>query len=761
MSDSGASSSLVFDVAGMDCGDCARSVERTVGQLPGVERANVSFGAGTLTVDPDPAATENLSRTVERAVDRAGYAATLRVDGVATRMAQVPWWKNRKLLPTGIATMLWTIAFAVDPLSPGDNIAIALFALAIVIGGFPIMRAAMQSLRSRRIDMNVLMTISVIGASIIGEWSEGALVVVLFTIGSSMQAMTLDRTRAALRSLLDLTPEEATLLHGTAEAIVRVSTLRVGDIIRVRPGERMPADGQIIAGLSALNESAITGESLPAEKGEGDVVYAGSMNGTGALTVRVTALASESTLAKIVHLVEEAQSGKAPSQQLVDRFASVYTPVVVASAGVIALSGWLFLDDAETWFYRALVLLVIACPCALVISTPVSIVSAIGAATRHGMLVKGGAALEEAGRSRLIAFDKTGTLTLGRPTVTRIVVPEVVAGSYRHSGQDVLALAAAVERNSEHPLAGAVVAKALHDRVPELTATDFEALPGRGATSLVEGREIAVGNKRLMIDLGVPDENMEALDAIAEGSLAGAGETALLVAQRNSDAWQVLGVIAVADRVRPGARDAIQRLRDLGIERVVMLTGDRRSVAETVGAEVGVDEIRADLLPHEKAQAIAELQADGWHVTQVGDGVNDAPALATADVGIAMGMGGTDLALESADLALMRDDLWVVGSVIALSRRTVEIIRQNITLSMVTKLIALLLGVLGFVNLWIAVLADVGTSVLVTLNGLRLANMSDVPAPTDPLGETASCSCTDCGSGKRETAREELSLPAD
>ncbi len=761
MSDSRTSSPMVFDVAGMDCGDCAMSVERAVGQLPGVERANVSFGTGTLTVAPDAAETEELPRTVERAVDRAGYAATLRVDGIAARMVQVPWWKNRKLLPIGIAVVLWTAAFVADHLSPVKNIAIALYGMAIVLGGFPIMRVAMQSLRLRRIDMNVLMTISVIGASIIGEWSEGALVVVLFTIGATMQAMTLDRTRAALRSLLDLTPEEATLLRDGVEAIVRVSALQVGDIIRVRPGERMPADGQIIAGFSALNESAITGESLPAEKGEGDAVYAGSMNGTGAVTVRVTALASESMLAKIVHLVEEAQSSKAPSQQLVDQFASVYTPVVVALAGVIALSGWLFLSDAETWFYRALVLLVIACPCALVISTPVSIVSAIGAATRHGMLVKGGAALEEAGRSRLVAFDKTGTLTLGRPTVTRIVVPEIGPGIYHHSGQDVLALASAVERDSEHPLAGAVVAKALHDRVPELSATDFEAFPGRGASSLIDGREIAVGNKRLMIELGVPAGDLDALDAIAEGSLAKAGETALLVAERMPDAWHVLGVIAVADRVRPGAKETVQRLRDLGIERVVMLTGDCRTVAETIGAQVGVDEIRAELLPHEKAEAIASLKADGWHVTQVGDGVNDAPALATADVGIAMGMGGTDLALESADLALMRDDLWVVGSVIALSRRTVAIIRQNITLSMVTKLIALLLGVLGFVNLWIAVLADVGTSVLVTLNGLRLARISDVPAPAAPTAEAVSCSCTDCGSVGHDTAREELALPAD
>ena len=760
MNDSRSSSSLVFDVAGMDCGDCAMSVERTVGQLPGVDSANVSFGAGTLTVDPDPTATEELSRTVERAVDRAGYAATLRVSGMSARMAQVPWWKNRKLLPAGIAAVLWACAFAVDHLSGARSVAVTLYLLAIVIGGLPIMRAAVQSLQARRIDMNVLMTISVIGASILGEWSEGALVVVLFTIGATMQAMTLDRTRAALRSLLDLTPEEATRLHNGAEVIVRASTLQVSDVVRVRPGERMPADGQIIAGISAVNESAITGESLPVEKGEGDAVYAGSMNGSGVLMVRVTALPSESMLAKIVHLVEEAQSSKAPSQQLVDRFASIYTPAVVVLAAIIALTGWLVLGDAETWLYRSLVLLVIACPCALVISTPVSIVSAIGAATRHGMLVKGGAVLEEAGRSQLIAFDKTGTLTLGRPAVTRIVVLEGDAGTSRPSQRDLLALAAAVERDSEHPLGRAVIAKALHDRVPELPATDFEAFPGRGASSHVDGREIAIGNQRLMADLGVPNTELDAVGSLAEGPLAKAGETALFVAERMPDAWHALGLIAVADRIRPGAKEAIQRLRDLGVERVVMLTGDRRSVAETVGAQVGVDEIHAELLPHEKAETVAAWQADGWHVTQVGDGVNDAPALARADVGIAMGMSGSDLALESADLALMRDDLWVVGSVIALSRRTVRIIRQNITLSMVTKLIALLLGVLGFVNLWIAVLADVGTSVFVTLNGLRLARLSQAPMPVVEDRDRSDVDACGCGEA-HEHPHAETAIHAD
>lgn len=735
-------SHLVFDVAGMDCGDCAKSIERTVAQLPDVNEAQVSFGSGTLTVDAASGASGDLSRTVQRTVDRAGYVATLRQEGGPGRVRRNPWWKNRRLIPTGIAIILWIAAFSLSQLIAQQDVVVGLYLLAIVIGGFPIARAAVQALRARRVDMNVLMTISVIGASIIGEWSEGALVVVLFTVGATLQALTLDRTRLALRSLFDITPEEATVLRDGVEVPARASTLTVGDVVRVRPGDRIPADGEIVSGASALNESAITGESLPVEKGESDTVYAGSMNGSGVLTVRVTSLPSESMLSRIVHLVEEAQASKAPSQQLVDRFASIYTPAVVVLAAVIALFGWLVLGDGEMWFYRALVLLVIACPCALVISTPVSIVSAIGAATRLGMLVKGGSALEEAGRSRAVVFDKTGTLTMGRPSVTGIVVAGIPSFSAGISERDLLSLAAAVEHGSEHPLARAVVARALHDEVPVPIATSFETLPGRGVRAVVNGRTTVIGNDRLMTEIGLSKDD---LDTYGEGvvtAFANRGESVLVVAEERSNGPKILGMIAVADRVRPGAADAIQRLRDLGVEKIMMLTGDRSAVAWRIGDMVGVDDVRSGCLPHEKAEAIAQLQAEGWHVTHVGDGINDAPALATANVGIAMGMGGTDVALESADLALMRDDLSVVGSVVDLSRRTVSIIKQNITLSMVTKLIALVLGLFGVVNLWIAVLADVGTSVVVTLNGMRLTRAAAVSTPVRcPAPKAHACGC--------------------
>jgi Cd2+/Zn2+-exporting ATPase len=713
---------LVFDVAGMDCGDCARSVERVVGRLPDVGDATVSFAAGTLTVSRGGGAGshDDFVRTVGAAVDRAGYSATLRENGERARVDRAPWWRHRKLVPAAVATAFWIAAFASDHLTGSGWLPIVLFAAAIAVGGWPIVRAGIAALRAGRVDMNVLMTVSVIGAGLLGEWSEGALVVVLFAIGTTLQAITFDRTRGAIRALLDLAPQEARVLRGGVETTVAASSLVPGDIVRVRPGERLPADGEVLDGHSDINQAPITGESMPVDRAAGDEVFAGTLNGAGVLDVRVTKPASRSMLASIVHLVEEAQSSRAPSQQLVDRFAAVYTPIVVALAAIIALAGGAISGDWSTWVYRALVLLVIACPCALVISTPVSIVSAIGAASRRGMLIKGGAALEEAGRARVVAFDKTGTLTLGRPAVTR-VMPCGGRGE-----RELVATAAAVEHGSEHPLARAIVARALYDNLAVPAAIAFSALPGRGARATVGGREILVGSERLMSETGL-EASAAAWLAERSAALAAEGESVLAVASSDGE---LLGAIAVADRVRPGAREALAELRREGVERLVMLTGDRREVAERIAGELGVDEVRAELLPDEKSAVIADLRERYGPVAMVGDGINDAPALATADVGIAMGVAGSDVALESADLALMKDDLSALARLFDLSNRTLAIIRQNVTLSLVTKLAALLLGVFGFVNLWIAVLADVGTSIVVTLNGLRLARAAEAsPVP--------------------------------
>ncbi len=728
---------VVFDITGMDCADCAKSVERVVGTLPDVSSASVSFGGGTLTIVPREQLTEldALTRAVGGAVDRAGYTATRREDGVFRSAPSVPWWRNRKLIPAAIALVFWTAAMIALHLAGQSQASVVLFLTAILVGGYPVARSGLLSLRARRLDMNVLMSISVIGAAALGDWSEGGLVVVLFSIGTTLQAITFDRTRSAIRGLLDQAPAEALAIRNGQEVTVAAADLVVGDVFRIRPGDRLPADGVVIEGASALQQAAITGESMPVEKRVGDAVFAGTLNGGGTMLVRVTKPVSESMLASIVHLVEKAQASKAPSQQLVDRFAAVYTPIVVAAAALIAGYGWLLADDAGTWVYRSLVLLVIACPCALVISTPVSIVSAIGAATRMGILVKGGAALEEMARIRTIAFDKTGTLTVGRPSVVSVV------SFGKETEASVLTLAAAIEQPSEHPLARAIVARALHDNLRVPVAVEFDSLTGRGAMATVDGATVAIGSERLLTDHSVGANDLAAVRRLA-AEYGAKGQSVLTLVRIGQGGGEVLGAIVVADRIRSGAQPAIERLRASGITSIAMLTGDRSVVANAVAATTGVDEVWADLLPDHKSQAIASLRTTG-PVAMVGDGVNDAPALAAADVGIAMGIGGTDVALESADVALMRDDLFSLASLVDLAHRTLMVIRQNVALSMLTKVLALGLAGFGFVNLWIAVLVDVGTSLVVTLNGLRLARIEEQASGVVVDEPVEACGCDD------------------
>ncbi|HYJ12049.1 MAG TPA: cation-translocating P-type ATPase [Thermomicrobiales bacterium] len=747
-------STVVFDVAGMDCADCARTVERVVARLPQVNEATVSFAAGTLSVLPagDDDSLEELSRAVTGVIDRAGYVAAARIDGKRTVFDPAPWWHNGKILPSVLGAATWITAFVLLHAWQMETVSTLLLVLTILIGGYPIARAALASLQARRLDMNVLMSISVVGAGLLGDWSEGALVVVLFSIGTTLQALAFERTRGAIRGLLDQAPEEAIVLQRGVEVTVAAQSLIVGDEVLIRPGARLPADGVVLIGQSAVQQSAITGESIPVEKHPGDKLFAGTINGAGSLTMRVERPVSESMLANIVHLVEVAQASKAPSQQLVDRFSAVYTPVVVAAAGFVALAGWAFTNDSSTWFYRALVLLVIACPCALVISTPVSIVSAIGAATRLGVLVKGGAALEDLGRIRTVAFDKTGTLTLGRPAV-KSVEPY---GS--HTVPEVLALAAAVERHSEHTLARAIVARAHHDNLAIVPAEQFKALVGIGATAKVADRTLAIGNDRLLDQFAIPDAQRAWADTHAEryGKM---GASALTVIEVSGSNAAILGVIAVADRIRPGASVALQQLRDTGITSLVMLSGDRAAVAHSIGLDLGITDVRPEMMPDQKSVTIERLQQRG-PVAMVGDGINDAPALAVADVGIAMGLAGTDVALESADIVLMRDDLGTLAAVVTLSQRTLRVIRQNVAFSMLTKVLALGLGVLGFVSLWIAVLVDVGTSLLVTFNGLRLARIIEGSLPVDSgsiaIDTSPATSLETCGCGQVNEHQHQL-----
>ncbi len=710
---------LRYRLEGLDCAECAEGLAGVVRSVPGVVDAEVSFVASTLTAHVEAA--DDVVGRITRAVAQAGYLARLETGEVAKAPPRrglgdflVSQRRGRRTLAAAAGVALGAL-FSLLALPP--IVSIAFYAAAIVAGGFDVARSAVAGLRTtRNIDMNLLMSVAVVGAAAIGAWSEAAVVILLFSLGNTLEAYTLDRARDAVRALVELAPAEATLIHGDHEERVRVEALQVGDRVRVRPGERIPADGQVIEGSSAVNQAPITGESVPVDKGPGDPVYAGTVSGHGALTIRVTDPPTDSTLARIVRLVEQAQAQKAPSQRFVDRFARVYTPAVLAVAAGIAVIPPLVTGAAAIpWVYRALVLLVIACPCALVISTPVAIVSALARAAREGVLIKGGTYLEAAGRLSAVAFDKTGTLTVGRPVVT-----DLIALNGHGEGQ-VLARAAALERNSEHPLAQAVVREARHRGIVPAPAVDFQALPGRGARGRVNGETLMIGNRALLGDCApIPEATEDALLRLEQE-----GKTVFLLGRCRDTGdelpSELFGAIAVADQLRPQGREAIRALRQAGIAHIALLTGDNPSTANAIGRAVGADQVRANLLPAAKVQAVEGLLADYGAVGMVGDGVNDAPALARSTVGIAMGAAGTDAALETADIALMGDDLTKVPATLRLSRRALGVIRQNIALSLAIKAAFVLLAVLGIATLWGAVFADMGTSLIVTLNGMRLA----------------------------------------
>jgi Cd2+/Zn2+-exporting ATPase len=574
-------------------------------------------------------------------------------------------------------------------------------------------RRAWTSATRRVLDINVLMVVAVVGASALGEWFEAATVVWLFGIAQELEWLSLERARQAIRSLMAIAPATASVRRDGVERQVPVCDVRIGDLLVVRPGDRLAVDGVILEGESAFDESAVTGESWPAEKGPGDAVFAGTINGTGAIDVRAERLAADSTVARIIHLVEHAQRQRAPVQTFVDRFARRYTPAVVALAVLIAfggplmtggLAGWT--AEFSVWSYRALALLVVACPCALVISTPVAIVSALTAAARAGVLIKGGAHLERLGSVRSVAFDKTGTLTHGHVTVTDVL------GLDGASADSVLSVAAALESRSEHPIGRAIVR---HARVAGLHVSPgaaFTALPGLGAEATVAEAPAIVGSHRLFEDrrLCTP-----ALHACID-EVQGRGATPVIVGHAGTP----LGVIGLTDQMRMGGRDAVSSLRHTGVDRVVLLTGDLRANAERALAGAGLDEAHAELLPAQKVAAIQALRDEYGPVAMVGDGINDAPALAAADVGIAMGAAGSDVALETADVVLMSDDLSRLPFALRLGRATLANIRQNVTIALSLKLAFVVLAAIGLATMWMAIVADTGASLIVTANSLRL-----------------------------------------
>ena len=690
----------------MDCPTEETLIRKKLGALPGVHGMHFNLMQRVLTVahgegalDKVVAAIKSLDMTPEVLADddatpaaapagRRGHGYWLAAGGVLAALSEAAHFAA---LPTAVAAVL---------------------ALAAILAcGLGTYRKGWIALRNGNLNINALMSIAVTGAVLIGQWPEAAMVMFLFNVAELIEARALDRARHAVRDLLDLAPQVATARQADGSwAEVPVAQLRHDDWVRVRPGERIAADGIVADGSSAVDQSAITGESLPVDKTVGDTVYAGTVNTTGAFDYRVTAAAGETTLARIIHAVEQAQGARAPTQRFIDRFSRVYTPVVVILALLVAVAPPLIWG--QPWLdaiYRALALLIIACPCALVISTPVSIVSGLTAAARRGILIKGGVYLEEGRRLAWLALDKTGTLTHGKPVCTdldTLVPPEPGAAA-------PALLAASLAARSDHPVSRAVAQAHATGAAPAplLEVRDFAALPGRGVRGRIGGQTWHLGNLRLMRELGVATPDLQArIEAVEQQ-----GKTAIALA----DGRRAVALAAVADTLKPGSAEAVAGLHRLGV-RTLMLTGDNVRTARAVAEQAGIDEAHGELLPEDKLRAVeAKLGAAG-KVGMVGDGINDAPALARADIGFAMGAAGTGTAIETADVALMDDDLRKIGQFVRLSRATHRILVQNIALALGIKAVFLVLAAAGHATLWMAVFADVGASLLVVANGLRL-----------------------------------------
>ncbi|KWU59023.1 ATPase [Bacillus mycoides] len=685
-----------YVVDGMDCGACALTIEKHLQNVSGVEEVRVNFATGKMQIRHNRNADD-----IIKEVSNAGFEASLA--GTRRGAAPVSKSKNTTLILSGLFLAL---GFGGSFTNVLPLLITLLYAASIVIGGYKPAKSAFYAIRSKSLDMNVLMISAAIGAALIGQWLEGATVVWLFALGATLQNKSIERTRESIRGLIDLAPSEAWIKVGTELIKESVDDVAVNTTIVVKPGEKIPLDGTVIGGTSTVNQAPITGESIPIDKQIGDSVYAGTINEEGSLEITVTKLVEDTTLSRIIHLVEEAQEKKAPTEAFVDRFAKIYTPIVfVLAIGVMIIPPLLGMGEWMEWIYKGLELLVVACPCALVISTPVAIVSAIGNAARNGVLIKGGTALEIAGSLNVIAFDKTGTLTEGKPKVMHI-------RSLDCTEDELLSIVATIEEYSNHPIAKAITAYAKEHQISIQSGTDFGAIVGKGAQVTIDGETYYAGNKALYEDFGVSLQMWN--DPIRE--MQRIGQTVILVGTNKV----ILGMISVADSIRSTTYGTIQELKRSGIRETVMLTGDNEGTAENIAQKAKVDRYFANLLPEDKVHSVKQLQSEGKTVAMIGDGINDAPALATANLGIAMGGAGTDTAMETADIVLMADNLEKLPYTMKLSRKALHIIKQNIWFSLIIKFIALAFIFPGWLTLWMAVLSDTGAALIVILNSMRL-----------------------------------------
>lgn len=683
-----------FRVKDMDCADCAVGLEHAMRRVPGVQQARAVFHTGTLQVWTSPEVDES---ALHQAAQQAGYrllpySAHSHAESNHVRVRVV-----------ALASLLGIVAFVLQRQQVSAWLFVPLYLAAIVLAGLPTFISGWRAVRQRSLDTDALMSLAVLGAIGLQEWAEATTVVCLFAIGNLLEHLTTERTRQAIRQLMDSAPETATVVTPEGTRTVPADTVQQDERIRIRAGERFPLDGEIVDGYSDVDQSMITGESRPVPKSPGDTVFAGTLNQTGMVDVRVTRTYENTTLARLIHLVEEAQEHKAPLQHLVDRFAQVYTPVVIALAVLLSTVPPLLWGDFERWFFRSLSLLLIACPCALVISTPVALVAALGTASRRGVLIKGGIFVEAMAQVRAMVYDKTGTLTTGKMRVREIQPLD------NAPAEKILAIATAAEAASTHPLAEALREESTRRGLSLPSVPYGTVVPGKGVEAVIEGKSCRVGSAEFACTHLVQD-----MPFLACGD-----------EEDSTQVWvqvdgKTVGRILFEDTRHAEAAEVVRALRQMGVEHHVMLSGDTAAIARRVARDLGLDDVRAPLLPEEKVHAVQELRRRRGTVAMVGDGINDAPALKVATVGIAMGAIGSDVAIEAADIALMNDDLRLLPYLVRLSRATVSVIRQNIAFAIGTKLLLLVIAAPGYLPLWLAVMGDMGVSLLVTLNALRL-----------------------------------------
>jgi Cd2+/Zn2+-exporting ATPase len=692
-----------FRIEAMDCPTEQTLIQNKLGKLDGVQRLEFNLINRVLGVTHDLPNDAQIIKAIESLGMQAEPLTAGQEKPTHTPPAPAkPWW------PLALSGITALGAEVIHFTSVAPNWVVALVALvSILSGGLGTYKKGWIALKNLNLNINALMSIAVTGAVLIGQWPEAAMVMFLFTVAELIEAKSLDRARNAISGLMQMAPEQATVQQADGSwRVEEVKSIALGARVRVRPGERVGLDGDVVAGRSTIDQAPITGESLPVDKTVGDKVFAGTINQAGELEYSVTAAADQSTLARIIHAVEQAQGARAPTQRFVDRFSTIYTPVVFVLALAVAVIPPLFMGaNWFDWIYRALVLLVVACPCALVISTPVTIVSGLAAAARKGILVKGGVYLEGGHKLDYLALDKTGTITHGKPVQTDYLALDPVVET------TAPALAASLAARSDHPVSRAIAHAAVDKKLALQVVDNFAALAGRGVRGDIDGQTYHLGNHRLVEDLGLCSPELEAKLFALEKQ----GKSVVLLL----DSTKPLALFAVADTVKESSREAIRQLHDLGIN-TLMLTGDNAHTAEAIAAQVGMDRAHGDLLPEDKLQVIEKLYAEGHRVGMVGDGINDAPALARSEIGFAMAAAGTDTAIETADVALMDDDLRKIPAFIRLSRQTSSILKQNIALALVIKAIFLGVTFAGFATMWMAVFADMGVSLLVVFNGLRL-----------------------------------------